>query len=73
MNSAPLYYYYLFIIVFILAIKATGFAAIAKYISFLFLLSLSWQQALPRPLENHITLRMGSKQRSRRPQLQPAL
>lgn len=40
MNSAPLYYYYLFIIVFILAIKATGFAAIAKYISFLFLLSI---------------------------------
>lgn len=32
---APLYYY------FFLAIMDTGFAAIAKYISFLFLLSLS--------------------------------
>lgn len=31
-----------FVIIFILAIMATGFAAIAKYISFLFLLSLSW-------------------------------
>lgn len=31
-----------FIIIFILAVMATGFAAIAKYISFLFLLSLSW-------------------------------
>lgn len=31
-----------FVIIFILAIMAPGFAAIAKYISFLFLLSLSW-------------------------------